>query len=76
MKRKLSKSLMALAAAATLASISGIHTASAGGVGKLIRQNIKIYRCVGWEAGRMISIKKYGRAGDPGVCPSGWWLKR
>jgi hypothetical protein len=48
----------------------------AGTLGTLIRINKIIYYCVGWEAGRMISIKKYGRAGDPGVCPKGFWLWR
>jgi hypothetical protein len=41
-----------------------------GTAGGLIRGNIAIYHCVGWEAGRYISIRKYGRAGDPGSCPS------
>ncbi|MCB2130348.1 MAG: hypothetical protein KDE03_15085 [Rhodobacteraceae bacterium] len=41
-----------------------------GTAGGLLRANIVIYHCVGWEAGRYISIRKYGRAGDPGSCPS------
>lgn len=64
--------------AGMFAALLAVEPASANHkiVNGLVKVNKVIYYCVGWEAGRMISIKQYGRAGDPGRCPKGFWLPR
>jgi hypothetical protein len=36
---------------------------------RLTKENIKIYDRLGWEAGRYMSVRKHGSAGDPGPYP-------
>ncbi|MCB1357855.1 MAG: hypothetical protein KDK53_15635 [Maritimibacter sp.] len=68
---------LAILLASSLAAAGGLPAEAGNGLLRpLIKANKVIYYCVGWEAGRLISIKKYGRAGDPGVCPKGFWLPR
>ncbi len=39
----------------------------------ITKKNVQIYDRLGWEAGRYMSVKKHGPAGDPGRYPG---LKR